>query len=83
MKDQITSPLKGQSVFIPFRTGEVDETGKVGYIKGGSLMPFDVIDAVYLETDTTKSGKKAFNVRVKSGDTVKIIAKEDKWMAVS
>lgn len=82
MEQLNATPRNGQSVFIPFRTGEVDETGKVGYVKGGSLMPFDTIEAVYLESETTKSGKKAFNVRVKSGDVVTVVQKDDKWQAI-
>lgn len=84
MQNVQTSPVVGQSVFVPFRTGEVDESGKIGYIKGGALQPFDKIDAVYSDTEYSRDGKKkVFSVRLKSGDQVKIIAKDDKWQAVA
>ena len=86
MENIIASPKIGQSVFIPFVTGVISapsEPEKVGYIKGASLVPFDSIDAVYADTEYTQHGKKAYNVRVKSGDAVKIIQKDDKWLAIT
>lgn len=79
------TPKIGQSVFIPFITGNVAKEGeqeKIGYIKGGAALPFDTIEAVYIETDVTQHGKKIHNVRVKSGDVVAIIDKDDKWQAI-
>lgn len=79
------TPKIGQSVFIPFITGNTAGEGeqeKIGYIKGGAALPFDTIDAVYAETDKTQHGKKVYNVRVKSGDVVSIIDKDDKWQAI-
>lgn len=82
----IRSPRIGQSVFIPFITGDVSTVPnqeKIGYIKGGAAMPFDTIEQVYAETEYTNHGKKVFNVRVKSGDAVKVIEKDDKWQAIA
>lgn len=78
----IQTPKIGQSVFIPFITA-TDENGKCGYLKGAALSPFDKIQAVYAETERSKSGKPIYNVRVESGDSVKIIQKNDKWEAVA
>lgn len=81
----IRSPKVGQSVFIPFITGDVSTVPgveKIGYIKGGAALPFDTIEAVFAETDKTQHGKKVYNVRVKSGDVVSIIDKDDKWQAI-
>jgi hypothetical protein len=85
MENVIVAPRVGQSVFIPFITGNVAKEGeneKIGYIKGGAALPFDTITAVYAETSVTEHGKKIFNVRVKSGDAVSIIQKDDKWQAI-
>ena len=79
------TPKIGQSVFIPFVTGNIAneaEPEKIGYIKGGAALPFDTIEAVFAETDKTQHGKKIYNVRVKSGDVVSIIDKDDKWQAI-
>ncbi len=76
-------PKIGQSVFIPFITVTDEETGKAEKINGASLIPFDTIDAVYSDTDKSKSGKTVYSVRVKSGDSVRIIEKDDKWQAVA
>ena len=46
MKNVITAPKIGQSVFIPFVTKTDELTGKAERIKGAALMPFDTIDAV-------------------------------------
>ncbi|EJT0117352.1 hypothetical protein PJM41_0006 [Salmonella phage vB_SenS_UTK0009] len=79
----IISPKIGQSVFVPFITKLNEETGKVEKLQGAALDPWDTINAVYAETEKTKSGKTAFNVRLNSGDAVKIIQKDDKWQAVA
>lgn len=83
MKNVITAPKIGQSVFIPFVTKTDELTGKAERIKGAALMPFDVIDAVYAETERSNNGKTIYNVRVKSGDAVKVVQKDDKWQAVA
>lgn len=84
---QVQTPLIGQSVFIPFVTGNVAKFGepeKIGYVKGGAANPFDTIEQVYAETENTKDGKgKVFNVRVKSGDVVRVILKNEKWLAIA
>lgn len=86
MNKQI-APVIGQSVFIPFVTGVVSKQGepeKIGYIKGGASLPFDTITAVYAETEYSRDGKqKVYSVQVKSGDAVKVIRKDEKWLAVS
>lgn len=82
----IKTPLIGQSVFIPFVTGIISKPGepeKTGYIKGGALSPFDKIEAVYAEKSYSNTGKPVFNVRVKSGDKVSVMFKDEKWIAVS
>lgn len=76
-------PQVGQSVFVPFVTKTNEETGKVERLDGCSVIPFDKIDAVYSDTDRTKTGKPVFSVRLKSGDAVRIIDKDDKWQAVA
>lgn len=83
MKNVITAPKIGQSVFIPFVTKTDEATGKAERIKGAALMPFDVIDAVYAETERSNNGKTIYNVRVKSGDAVKVIQRNEKWEAVA
>ena len=45
-------------------------------------MPFDTIDAVYAETERSNNGKPIYNVRVKSGDVVKVVQRNEKWEAV-
>ena len=88
MNKQI-APVIGQSVFIPFITGDISKQGeaeKIGYIKGGASLPFDTITAVYSETEylPLRDGKqKVYSVQVKSGDAVKVIRKDEKWLAVS
>lgn len=86
MNKQI-APVVGQSVFIPFVTGNIAKQGepeKIGYIKGGAALPFDVITAVYAETEYARnSEQKIYNVLVKSGDAVKVIRKDEKWLAVA
>lgn len=80
------TPMIGESVFIPFVTGLINkpsEPEKVGYIKGAALSPFDKIDAVYVEKSYSQSGKPVYNVRVKSGDKVSIMLKDDKWQAIA
>lgn len=83
MQNVITAPKIGQSVFIPFVTKTDEATGKAERIKGAALMPFDVIDAVYAGTERSNNGKPIYNVRVKSGDVVKVIQKDDKWQAIA
>lgn len=83
MQNVITAPKIGQSVFIPFVTKTDELTGKAERIKGAALMPFDTIDAVYAENERSNHGKPIYNVRVKSGDVVKIIQKDDKWQAIA
>ena len=83
MQNVITAPKIGQSVFIPFVTKTEEATGKAERIKGAALMPFDVIDAVYAETERSNNGKTIYNVRVKSGDVVKVIQRNEKWEAVA
>ena len=56
MQNVITAPKIGQSVFIPFVTKTDELTGKVERIKGAALMPFDVIEAVYAETEQSNNG---------------------------
>lgn len=82
MQNIITAPKIGQSVFIPFVTKTDELTGKAERIKGAALMPFDTIDAVYAETERNNNGKPVFNVRVKSGDVVKVTQRNEKWEAV-
>lgn len=82
MQNVITAPKIGQSVFIPFVTKTDELTGKAERIKGAALMPFDTIDAVYAETERSSNGKPVFSVRVKSGDAVKVIQRNEKWEAV-
>lgn len=79
---QIVSPKIGQSVFVPFITATDEKTGKAEYLKGAALSPFDTIEAVYSETERSKSGKPVYSVRLKSGDVVSIMQKDDKWQAV-
>lgn len=83
----VKTPMIGDSVFIPFVTGDVSKPGdneKIGYIKGAAMIPFDKIEAVYAETEYAKnSDAKLYNVRVKSGDAVKVIRKDDKWLAIA
>ena len=83
----VKTPMIGDSVFIPFVTGDVSKLGeneKIGYIKGAAMIPFDKINAVYAETKKAKnSDAKIYSVRVDSGDVVKVIRKDDKWLAVS
>jgi len=79
----MNTPKIGQSVFIPFVTKTDEETGKAEKINGASLMPFDTIEAVYAETDRSKSGKPVYSVRVKSGDAVRIMERNEKWEAVA
>lgn len=74
----MNSPKVGQSVYIPFTSN-----GEGQKVNGAALLPFDKIEAVYSETDVSKSGKKVYNVRVKSGDVVRIMDKNDKWEAVA
>ena len=57
-------------------------TGKAERIKGAALMPFDTIDAVYAENERSNNGKPVFSVRVKSGDVVKVVQRNEKWEAV-
>lgn len=83
MKNVTNTPKIGQSVFIPFVTKTDEATGKAERIKGAALMPFDVIDAVYAETERSNNGKPIYNVRVKSGDVVKVIQRNEKWEAVA
>lgn len=83
MQNVITAPKIGQSVFIPFVNKTDEATGKTERIKGAALMPFDVIDAVYAETEQSNNGKTIYNVRVKSGDAVKVIQRNEKWEAVA
>ncbi|QAX92094.1 hypothetical protein HOV06_gp004 [Salmonella phage 1-23] len=83
MQNVITAPVIGQSVFIPFVTKTDELTGKTERIKGAALDPFDKIDAVYAETERSNNGKPIYNVRVKSGDVVKVIQKDDKWQAIA
>ena len=82
MKNVTNTPKIGQSVFIPFVTKTDELTGKAERIKGAALMPFDVIDAVYAETERSNNGKTIYSVRVKSGDVVKVIQRNEKWEAV-
>lgn len=80
------TPMIGQSVFIPFITGDVSKPGeseKIGYIKGASLAPFDVIEAVYAEKKYSQHNKPIYSVRVKSGDAVSVMLKDDKWVAIA
>lgn len=79
----MNTPKIGQSVFIPFVTAFNEATNKLEKLQGAALLPFDKIDAVYSETERSKSGKPVYSVRVKSGDVVKIIDKADKWEAVA
>lgn len=79
----MNTPKIGQSVFIPFVTGVNEATGKVEKLMGAAVIPFDFIDAVYAETDKSKSGKPVYSVRVKSGDAVRIIEKNERWEAVA
>lgn len=83
MQNVNTAPKVGQSVFIPFVTKLDELTGKAEYIKGAALVPFDKIDAVYAETERSKSGKPVYTVRVNSGDVVRIIQRNEKWEAVA
>ena len=82
MQNVITAPKIGQSVFIPFVTKTDELTGKVERIKGAALMPFDVIDAVYAETERSNNGETIYSGRVKSGDVVKVAQRNEKWEAV-
>lgn len=79
----MNQPKIGQSVFVPFVTATNEETAQVEYLKGASLVPFDKIDAVYSETEKSKSGKPVYSVRLKSGDAVRIMEKDEKWQAVA
>lgn len=83
----VKTPMIGDSVFIPFVTGDVSKPGeneKIGYIKGAALIPFDKVEAVYAETEYAKnSDVKFYNVRVTSGDAVKVTRKDDKWLAIA
>lgn len=79
----MNQPKIGQSVFVPFVTATNEETGQVEYLKGSSLVPFDKIEAVYSETEKSKSGKPVYSVRLKSGDAVRIMEKDEKWQAVA
>lgn len=83
MQNVITTPKIGQSVFIPFVTKTDELTGKAERIKSAALMPFDTIDAVYAETERSNNGKTVFSVRVKSGDVVKVVQRNEKWEAVA
>ncbi|QBQ81105.1 hypothetical protein HdH2rev_00191 [Escherichia phage vB_EcoS_HdH2] len=83
MQNVTNAPKIGQSVFIPFVTKTDEATGKTERIKGAALMPFDVIDAVYAETERSNNGKTIYSVRVKSGDAVKVIQRNEKWEAVA
>ena len=83
MQNVITAPKVGQSVFIPFVTKLDELTGKAEKIMGAALAPWDIIDAVYSETERSKSGKPIFTVRAKSGDVVKVMQKDDKWQAIA
>lgn len=83
MQNIANTPKVGQSVFIPFVTKTDEATGKAERIKGAALMPFDVIDAVYAETERSNNGKPIYNVRVKSGDVVKVAQRNEKWEAVA
>lgn len=74
----VKAPVVGQSVFIPFVTN-----GEGQRIKGASLQPFDVIDAVYSGREVGANGKPVYQVRVKSGDVVSVIDKDDKWNAIN
>ena len=48
------------------------------------MIPFDKINAVYAETEKAKnSDARIYSVRVDSGDVVKVIRKDEKWLAVA
>lgn len=79
----LKTPLIGQSVFIPFVTTTDIETGKTMKLKGAALIPFDTIEAIYAGTSKTQTGKNIYSVRVKSGDVVDIVDKDDKWQAIN
>lgn len=76
--EQVKAPVIGQSVFVPFVTD-----GEGVKVKGAALVPFDKIDAVYSDVEYSSSGKRVYSVRLKSGDAVKIMQKDDKWCAVA
>lgn len=77
----ILKPIGGKLIHFVTKTDEL--TGKAERIKGAALMPFDTIDAVYAENERSNNGKTVFSVRVKSGDVVKVVQRNEKWEAVA
>lgn len=71
-------PRIGNSVFVGFVTD-----GEGQRVKGASLMPWDKIEALYDHREASTNGKPVYQVRLNSGDVVKVIDKDDVWHAVA
>lgn len=76
--EAVKMPFIGESVYIPFVTD-----GEGNRVKSAALVPFDTVDAVYSEVEQSQHGKRVYGVRVKSGDSVKVIRKDKYLQAVA